>query len=108
MISQSALITLIMRFPLLRYTLTNLYYYCIYIREKIEIVHGHQVTSMLQYEALLIAKSLGLKTVFTDHSLFNFSDPENIILNKLSKTMHSELDAAICVSHINKENFTLR
>ena len=78
------------------------------VREGIEIVHGHQVSAILQYEGLLIAKSLGLKTVFTDHSLFNFSDPENIVLNKLTKTMLSELDAAVWVSHVNKENFTLR
>jgi phosphatidylinositol N-acetylglucosaminyltransferase subunit A len=99
MFDQASMPTLFLRLPLFRY---------IFIRERIQIVHGHQATAMLQYEVSVIAKTLGLKTVFTDHSLFNFSDPENILLNKLIKTMLSELDAAIWVSHVNKENLFLR
>ena len=63
---------------------------------------------MIISEAINIAKTMGLKTVITDHSLFNFSDPENIILHKLGKTLLSELDGAICVSQVNKANLLLR
>lgn len=44
----------------------------IFIREKIDIVHGHQCTSSLATDAVLHAKTMGLRTVFTDHSLFGF------------------------------------
>lgn len=83
---QACIPTLFFRLPLIR---------CIFLREKIQILHGHQATSMMHYEISVIAKTMGLKTVFTDHSLFNFSDPENIFLHKCSKTLLSELDAAI-------------
>ena len=42
--AQSSIPILLPRFPLLR---------TIYIREGIEIVHGHQVSAMLQYEGLV-------------------------------------------------------
>lgn len=99
MFDQVSICTQVCRFPLFRY---------IFLKEGIDIVHGHQVSALLQYEILGIGKVLGLKTVFTDHSLFNFSDPENIVLHKYSKTWLSEVDAAICVSHVNKENLALR
>ena len=54
------------------------------------------------------AKTLGIRTVFTDHSLFGFSDAASIHINKTIKWVLSEVDAAICVSHINKENLALR
>lgn len=80
----------------------------ILIREQISIVHGHQSTSILQHIVLMAAKSLGLKTVFTEHSLFTFHDLFGIHLNKLVKWSFRDLDAAICVSHACKENFVLR
>lgn len=51
---------------------------------------------------------MGMKTVFTDHSLFGFSDTASIHINKLSKFYFSDLDHAISVSHTSKENLTLR
>jgi phosphatidylinositol N-acetylglucosaminyltransferase subunit A len=54
------------------------------------------------------AKAFGLKTVFTEHSLFGFSDAAGINLNKISKWALRDLDAAICVSNACKENFCLR
>ncbi|CAI2366682.1 unnamed protein product [Moneuplotes crassus] len=80
----------------------------IFIREKIDIVHGHQLSSMLMYDVFEVAKALGKKCIFTDHSLFNFIAPENHITNKLLKSFVCHLDAAICVSHVGKENFSLR
>ncbi|KAI7685478.1 hypothetical protein SSS_01206 [Sarcoptes scabiei] len=54
------------------------------------------------------AKTLGLKTVFTDHSLFGFADASAIITNKLLKVMLSVCNRVICVSHTGKENTALR
>lgn len=80
----------------------------ILIREQIDIIHGHQSVSILQNIALMTAKSLGIKTVFTEHSLFTYHDAFAIIINKLLKWTFKELDAAICVSNACKENFVLR
>lgn len=80
----------------------------ILIREHIDIVHGHQSTSVLQHCVMLAAKSYGLKTVFTEHSLFGFNDMSGINLNKLITWSFRDLDAAICVSHACKDNFVLR
>lgn len=51
---------------------------------------------------------MSLHTVFTDHSLFGFSDASSIIANKLLKFSLSDVDHVICVSHTCKENTTLR
>jgi len=84
-----------MRFPLYRN---------IFIREGIEIgnflflinkVHGHQTSSQMNFEAMLVAGVMGLKCMFTDHSLFNFIAFENHILNKMIKTLFCHLDATI-------------
>ena len=56
----------------------------------------------------MAAKLYGLKTVFTEHSLFGFHDMAGINLNKLSKWAMRDLDAAICVSNACKDNFCLR
>ncbi|KAJ2819921.1 Phosphatidylinositol N-acetylglucosaminyltransferase GPI3 subunit, partial [Coemansia sp. 'formosensis'] len=80
----------------------------IFIREQIDIVHGHQAFSTFCHEAILHARSLGLKTVFTDHSLLGFADASGILLNKLLKFTLSDVNHAICVSHTSKENTVLR
>jgi phosphatidylinositol glycan class A protein len=80
----------------------------IMIREKIQIVHGHQTTSFLAHECILHAKTMGLKAVFTDHSLFGFADPASIHVNKFMKFTLSDVDHVICVSHTSKENLCLR
>lgn len=56
----------------------------------------------------MAAKSLGIKTVFTEHSLYSFHDWFGIHLNKIIKWSLRDLDAAICVSHTCKENVVLR
>lgn len=71
----------------------------IVLREQIEIVHGHASMSCLCHEAILHARTMGLRTVFTDHSLFGFADAASIIANKLLKLFLSDVDHVICVSH---------
>ncbi|KAE9370008.1 glycosyltransferase family 4 protein [Stipitochalara longipes BDJ] len=80
----------------------------IVIREQIEIVHGHGSLSSLCHEAILHARTMGLRTVFTDHSLFGFADAASILTNKLLKFTLSDVDHVICVSHTCKENTVLR
>lgn len=71
----------------------------IVIREQIEIVHGHASLSSLCHEAILHARTMGLRTVFTDHSLFGFADAASILTNKLLKFTLSDVDHVVCVSH---------
>ncbi|KAH3916516.1 GlcNAc-PI synthesis protein [Parastagonospora nodorum] len=80
----------------------------IMIRERIEIVHGHASLSSLCNEAILHARTMGLRTVFTDHSLFGFADAGSILTNRLLKFTLSDVDHVICVSHTCKENTVLR
>ena len=56
----------------------------------------------------MAAKSFGIKTVFTEHSLFGYNDWSGIHINKLVKWSMRDLDAAICVSNACKDNFVLR
>jgi len=51
---------------------------------------------------------MGIKTVYTEHSLFQFNDAAGIHLNKIVKWFMTDLDAAIGVSHICKETMVLR
>lgn len=71
----------------------------ILIRESIQIVHGHGAFSSLCHEAIIHGKTMGLKAVFTDHSLFGFADASSILTNKLLKFSLSDVDHVICVSH---------
>lgn len=80
----------------------------ILIREQVDIVHGHQATSNLTHMALFHARTMGMTTVYTDHSLFGFGDAACIHINKVLKAMLSDIHQAICVSHTNKENLILR
>ncbi|KAK2002480.1 PIGA-domain-containing protein [Colletotrichum falcatum] len=80
----------------------------ILIREQIEIVHGHASLSSFCHEAILHARTMGLRTVFTDHSLFGFADASSILTNKILKFSLSDVDHVICVSHTCKENTVLR
>lgn len=71
----------------------------IMLRERIEIVHGHQAFSSLCHESIFHAGTMGLKTCFTDHSLFGFADTSNILTNKFLKFSLSVVNHIICVSH---------
>jgi phosphatidylinositol glycan class A protein len=80
----------------------------IWIRERIDIVHSHQATSVLGLEAILHSRTMGYKTVYTDHSLFGFSDAACIHINKVLKWYLSDIDACVSVSHASRENLCLR
>ncbi|XP_037028877.1 phosphatidylinositol N-acetylglucosaminyltransferase subunit A isoform X2 [Bradysia coprophila] len=91
--------TMVCNVPLLRNVL---------IREQIDIVHGHSAFSALSHEAMFVGKLMGLRVVFTDHSLFGFADLSAVITNKLLEICLSTCNHCICVSHIGKENTVLR
>ncbi|VEU23871.1 DEKNAAC105001 [Brettanomyces naardenensis] len=54
------------------------------------------------------ANTMGLKTVFTDHSLFGFATVGSILGNKLLKFTLTDVGHVICVSNTCKENTVLR
>jgi phosphatidylinositol glycan class A protein len=80
----------------------------ILIRERITILHGHGAFSALCHEGILHAGTLGVRTVFTDHSLFGFADGSSILTNKLLEVVLTDIDHVICVSYTSKENTVLR
>ncbi|RKO91063.1 hypothetical protein BDK51DRAFT_36048 [Blyttiomyces helicus] len=96
---QVSLPTIYCFFPLFRY---------IIVRERIDVVHGHAAFSSMCHEAILHARTMGLRACFTDHSLFGFEDTSSILTNKLLKFTMSDIDHIICVSHTSKENTVLR
>lgn len=75
------------------------YFRTIILRENIQLVHSHAALSSLGQEGILHAHLLGVRTVFTDHSLFGFDDAASILTNKLLEAALRNVDAAICVSH---------
>jgi phosphatidylinositol glycan class A protein len=70
MAEQTVLPTFTAGFPLLRKVL---------LRERVSVVHGHAATSVLMHECLLQARTMGVRCVFTDHSLFSFHDFVGIV-----------------------------
>ncbi|KAI5888774.1 glycosyltransferase family 4 protein [Schizophyllum commune H4-8] len=84
------------------------YFRTIILREHIQLVHAHASLSSLGHEALLHAHLLGVRTVFSDHSLFGFEDAASILTNKLLVGTLKNVDAVICVSHTGRENTVLR
>ncbi|XP_055528816.1 phosphatidylinositol N-acetylglucosaminyltransferase subunit A isoform X1 [Wyeomyia smithii] len=97
--NQVILPTMICNLPLLRYIL---------LRERIEIVHGHSAFSTLAHEMMNVGKLLGLRSVFTDHSLFGFADLSAVVTNKFLEISLSNCNHCICVSYTGKENTVLR
>src|SRR4029434_6722627 len=47
------------------------------------VVHAHSSFSALAHDALFHAKTMGLNTVFTDHSLFGLADVSSVLSNQL-------------------------
>ncbi|KAJ3866361.1 transferase [Lentinula novae-zelandiae] len=80
----------------------------ILIREHINLIHAHASLSSLGHEGILHSHLLGVRTVFTDHSLFGFEDAASILTNKLLAGTLRNVDAVICVSHTGRENTVLR
>ncbi|BGP39966.1 Phosphatidylinositol N-acetylglucosaminyltransferase GPI3 subunit [Rhodotorula kratochvilovae] len=80
----------------------------ILIRESIDVVHAHAALSALGMEGIMHARAMGIKAVFTDHSLFGLGNMAEIWGNKMLKGCLSDVEAVICVSHTGKENTVLR
>ncbi|KAM7279516.1 hypothetical protein ACFE04_006650 [Oxalis oulophora] len=80
----------------------------ILIREQISLIHGHQAFSTLCHEAIMHARTMGYKVIFTDHSLYGFADVGSIHMNKVLQFTLADVSQAICVSHTSKENTVLR
>ena len=71
------------------------------------MVHAHQGCTM-SHEGILYARTMGMRCVFTDHSLFGFADVGSIHTNKLLDMTLADTQHVICVSHTAKENTILR
>jgi len=97
--NKSVLPTIVCSLPYLRHIL---------VKEKVDLVHGHSAFSSLAHEALMVGTLLNLPTVFTDHSLFGFSDASAIVTNTFLKFSLANTSHTICVSHTGKENTVLR
>ncbi|KAI0826359.1 transferase [Irpex lacteus] len=79
----------------------------IVIREGVQLIHAHAALSSLAHEGILHAHLMGVRTVFTDHSLFGFDDAASILTNKLLEGALRNVDAAICVSHTGTASTTI-
>uniref|UniRef100_A0A914ZUQ3 phosphatidylinositol N-acetylglucosaminyltransferase n=1 Tax=Parascaris univalens TaxID=6257 RepID=A0A914ZUQ3_PARUN len=88
----------------------SLYWYRrIFLREGVQLVHGHSTFSSMAHEGMFHGWSMGLRTVFTDHSLFGFADASAILTNKLVLQYSlANVSRVICVSYTSKENTVLR
>ncbi|THU96244.1 glycosyltransferase family 4 protein [Dendrothele bispora CBS 962.96] len=84
------------------------YFRSIVLREHIHLIHAHASLSSLGHEGILHSHLMGIRTVFTDHSLFGFEDAASILTNKLLAGTLRNVDAVICVSHTGRENTVLR
>ncbi|KAF5351110.1 hypothetical protein D9756_008314 [Leucocoprinus leucothites] len=80
----------------------------ILLRERIELIHAHASLSSIGHEGIMHSHLMGIRTVFTDHSLFGFEDAASILTNKLLVATLKNVDAVICVSHTGRENTVLR
>ena len=80
----------------------------ILIRECIDIVHYHAASSFMTISCCIGIATMGIHSIYTDHSLFPFNDTMYIHINKGLKCSLTETDQIIAVSHICKENITLR
>ncbi|XP_036815450.1 phosphatidylinositol N-acetylglucosaminyltransferase subunit A isoform X1 [Oncorhynchus mykiss] len=99
MYNQSTVTTCFHSLPLLR---------CVFVRERITVVHAHSSFSAMGHDALFHAKTMGLNTVFTDHSLFGFADVSSVLTNKLLAVSLCDTNHIVCVSYTSKENTVLR
>ncbi|KAF8316778.1 glycosyltransferase family 4 protein [Clavulina sp. PMI_390] len=84
------------------------YLRAILLRERIEILHAHASLSSMAHEGIFHSWHLGIRTVFTDHSLFALDDAVGILTNKLLEAALRNVDATICVSYTGRENTVLR
>ncbi|OUC47643.1 glycosyltransferase, group 1 family protein [Trichinella nativa] len=97
--NQCVIPSLLSTLPAARYILQH---------EKIEILHSHSSLSTLAQEFMFHANLIGVRTVFTDHSLFGFADIASVAGNKMLECSLVHCNRVICVSHTGKENLVLR
>ncbi|XP_003373301.1 PIGA (GPI anchor biosynthesis) superfamily [Trichinella spiralis] len=105
--NQCVIPSLLSTLPAARYILQH---------EKIEILHSHSSLSTLAQEFMFHANLIGVRTVFTDHSLFGFADMASVAGNKMLECSLVHCNRVICVSHtgaaivfvFSKENLVLR
>ena len=99
MADQASLPTYFGLLPLLR---------AILLRERATVAHGHAATSVLTHDFLLCARALGYPCVYTDHSLFGFTDFASINVNKYLSFALAGVSAAVAVSRVSRENLCRR
>ena len=80
----------------------------IFIRESVDVVHGHSAFSTLCHEALLLATTMCIPIVFTDHSLFGLADLSAVIANAFLRFTLTSVPRVICVSNTAASNTRLR
>ena len=80
----------------------------ILLRERATLAHGHAATSVLTHDFMQCARALGLRTVFTDHSLFGAADFASVNVNKYLALALAEASAAIAVSRASQANLHQR
>lgn len=59
-----------------------------------------QAFSTLALEACLVARTMGYKVVFTDHSLFGFADAASIVMNKVGDAAQGTMSIIAVPSHL--------
>jgi phosphatidylinositol glycan class A protein len=77
-------------------------------RERINIVHVHQSSSILGASYGIYAYHLGLKIVQTEHSLFNIRTNTYLHFNWVISTTYKLYSKFICVSRAVRNNMILR
>ena len=80
----------------------------IFIREHVDIVHGHLTTSITAAMVLRAAELLNIRYVMSEHSNYSFNELGLLQVNKALKFYLCGVNATIAVSHASKDNFTLR
>ena len=79
----------------------------ILLREKIQVIHGHQRSSLLVIIMIVLSRIMEIPCVITQHSLFDFNDLGSIELNRVYRLFNKMISHTICVSNTVRENVTL-
>lgn len=80
----------------------------ILIKEKINLIHSHQATSILGNDVMHVGTLLKIPSVFTDHSLFGINDLAGVNISKVTKCAFVDIDQFISVSYVGRDNLFYR
>lgn len=69
------------------------------MREAIDLVHAHAALSALGLEAIMHARTMKIKAVFTEHSILGLGGFGEMWGNKMLQGCLADIDSVICVSH---------